>query len=299
MTGASLPPAFKALSAADLADQVEMIKITPEVLSTEELSKLWSTFQAHYRMCAAYRTASVVLIESARSTRTALPVLKHKVYALPMERPTIDQVTSTAVSPADSRITTASTLLIRGAGLRGPVTLVQLGETLVPGAALTVTDTQISFALSATPAIRAGVQSIQVIHQVLMGEPAPGTPHAGVTSNVAAFVLQPTITVPATVTAASKQVAVSFNPPVGKTQRVTLFLYEFNAPEGRPARAHSFPAPKANGITGPATDTASITFAFDGVAPGDYLAYVQVDGAESLLGLDGAGKFATPKVKIT
>ena len=225
VTRASLPPAYKALSAADLADQVEMIKIIPDALGTEELSKLWAAFQAHYRMSAAYR-ASVVLIESARSTRTALPVLKHKVYALPMERPTIDQVTSAAVSPADSRITTASTLLIRGAGLKGPVTLVQLGETLVPGAALTVTDTQISFALAATPAIRAGVQSIQVIHQVLMGEPAPGTPHAGVTSNVAAFVLQPTITVPATVTAASKQVAVSFNPPVGKTQRVTLFLYE-------------------------------------------------------------------------
>ena len=52
-------------------------------------------------------------------------------------------------------------------------------------------------------------------------------------------------------------------------------------------------------ISGPATETASITFAFDGVTPGDYLVYVQVDGAESLLALDGTGKFATPKVKIT
>ena len=111
--------------------------------------------------------------------------------------------------------------------------------------------------------------------------------------------LHPTITVPASVTSASKKIAVGFTPAVAKTQRVTLFLYEFNAPEGRPARAHSFPAPRDNGIAGPATETAAITFAFDGVAPGDYLAYVQVDGAESLLGLDGAGKFAAPKVKIT
>ena len=132
-----------------------------------------------------------------------------------------------------------------------------------------------------------------------MGEPEPGTPHAGVESNVAAFVLHPTITVPATVTAASQQIAAGFNPAVGKRQRVTLFLYEFNAPEDRPARAYSFPAPKDNGIVGPATETASITFAFDGVVAGDYLAYAQVDGAESLLSLDGAGKFATPKVKIT
>jgi hypothetical protein len=132
-----------------------------------------------------------------------------------------------------------------------------------------------------------------------MGEPEPGLPHAGVESNVGAFVLHPTITVPAEVTAASKTFAVGFNPPVGKAQRVTLFLHEFNAPEDRAARAHSFPAPKDNGISGPATETASITFAFDGVAVGDYLAYIQVDGAESLLGLDGAGRFAAPKVKIT
>lgn len=298
VTGGVLPPALQALTASDLADQVEMIKIVPETLSVEELSKLWAAFQAHYRTTAAYRV-SVVLIESTRSTRSALPVLKHKVYALPMERPTINQVASAAVSPDDPRITSASTLQIQGAGLKGPVTRVRLEEAFVPDGALTVTDTLISFGLSAAPAVRAGVRSVQVVHQVLMGEPDPGTPHAGIESNVAAFVLHPTVTVPATVTAASKKIAVGFNPPVGRAQRVTLFLYEFNAPEGRQARAYSSPAPKDNGIVGPAIETASITFAFDGVVLGDYLAYVQVDGAESLLGLSGTGKFATPKVKIT
>ena len=60
---AALPPAYKALSAADLADQVEMIKIVPDALGTEELSKLWAAFQAHYRMCAAYRASVVALGE--------------------------------------------------------------------------------------------------------------------------------------------------------------------------------------------------------------------------------------------
>src|SRR3569623_854092 len=69
-----LPPAFQALSAADLADQVEQIKITPETMSTEEMSKLWSALQAHYRPTAAYHL-SVVLIEARRATRSALPVL--------------------------------------------------------------------------------------------------------------------------------------------------------------------------------------------------------------------------------
>jgi hypothetical protein len=196
-------------------------------------------------------------------------------------------------------MTAASTLLIQGAGLKGPVTRVRIGDAFVPDGALTVADTQISFALSAAPALRAGVQGVQVIHQVRMGEPEPGTPHTGVESNIGAFVLHPAITVPATVAAVSKKITVGFTPAVGETQRVTLFLYEFNAPDNRPARAYSFPAPKDNGVASPATETAAITFGFDGVVAGDYLAYVQVDGAESLLGLDGAGKFATPKVTIT
>ena len=72
--GSILPPALQAHSAADLADQVEQIKITPETLSTEEMSKLWSAMQAHYRPTAAYHL-SVVLIEAQRATRGALPVL--------------------------------------------------------------------------------------------------------------------------------------------------------------------------------------------------------------------------------
>jgi len=72
--GSILPPAFQALAAADLADQVEQIKIIPETLSTEEMSKLWSAMQAHYRPTAAYHL-SVVLIEAQRATRGALPVL--------------------------------------------------------------------------------------------------------------------------------------------------------------------------------------------------------------------------------
>jgi hypothetical protein len=72
--GAILPPAFQALSAADLADQVEQIKITPTTMSTEEMSRLWSALQAHYRPTVAYHV-SVVLIEAQRATRSALPVL--------------------------------------------------------------------------------------------------------------------------------------------------------------------------------------------------------------------------------
>ena len=69
-----LPPAFQALAASDLADQVELLKITPTAMSIEELSKLWSALQSHYRPSTAYQV-SVVLIEGTRPARVPLPVL--------------------------------------------------------------------------------------------------------------------------------------------------------------------------------------------------------------------------------
>ncbi len=69
-----LPPAFQALSASDLADQVEAVTVTLEPMDTEEMSRLWSAIQAHYRPTAGY-LVSVVLIQAAKATRSALPVL--------------------------------------------------------------------------------------------------------------------------------------------------------------------------------------------------------------------------------
>src|SRR5262249_24067444 len=43
-------------------------------LSTEELSKLWTTFQAPYRLSVAYEV-HVVLIESNRASKAAPPVI--------------------------------------------------------------------------------------------------------------------------------------------------------------------------------------------------------------------------------
>jgi hypothetical protein len=69
-----LPPAFQVLTASDLADQVETIRITPMVMPVEEMSKLWAAIQSHYRPSAAYQV-SVVLIEAKKPSSTPLPVL--------------------------------------------------------------------------------------------------------------------------------------------------------------------------------------------------------------------------------
>jgi hypothetical protein len=60
---------------SNLHEQVERVRITLQPLPVDELSKLWTAFQTQYRTSAAYQV-SVVLIESTRSAKTALPVLE-------------------------------------------------------------------------------------------------------------------------------------------------------------------------------------------------------------------------------
>ena len=43
------------------------MKLTPQALSTEDINRLWTAFQAHYRATASY-LASVVLIRRQRPT---------------------------------------------------------------------------------------------------------------------------------------------------------------------------------------------------------------------------------------
>ena len=58
---AVIPPARAALAATQLGDSVAAIDIAPEFLSTEEVSRLWSTLQARYRPSAAYKVSTVLI----------------------------------------------------------------------------------------------------------------------------------------------------------------------------------------------------------------------------------------------
>jgi hypothetical protein len=59
-----------------LHEQAERIRITPDTLNLDDMSKLWSSFQsAEYRLSVGYEI-SVVLIESERKGKAAPPVLK-------------------------------------------------------------------------------------------------------------------------------------------------------------------------------------------------------------------------------
>ena len=74
VNGAILPPAFQNTDPARLADQLELVKITPQNLTLDDMSKLWTAMQTHYRTTVGYMV-SVVLIERDQPKRTPLPVL--------------------------------------------------------------------------------------------------------------------------------------------------------------------------------------------------------------------------------
>jgi Pvc16 N-terminal domain len=284
------------LQFSDLVDQIDLVKLSPLPLNLEELSKLWSVFfQTPYVLSVAYM-GTVVLIESDLSPRSALPVKARNLYVTPFRSPVVERVVA-AAGPSEP-ITPGTAILVQGTGLRADVTEVRVGGSVVVPAADEITDTEI--ALSLPTGVPAGIQGVQVVQPFLMG--TPPLPHEGVESNAAPFVLRPVITGAVTTAAGSDpgvfDVSIPLDPPVGQAQRVVLLLSEFGAPTTRAPFGYSFPAPSRNQPASPPT-TATITVPTIGVQPGDYLVRVQVDGAESLLGVDGAGLFASPLVTFT
>lgn len=124
--GSILPSPFGALSAADLADQVELIKLTPVFLSTEDLSKIWTAMQSRYRPTMAY-TASVVLIQSDASTASAPPVLRRgpedRGPAARQDAPPALRKVRPAASDSLPAMRLGDDLLLDGSNLDGGATL--------------------------------------------------------------------------------------------------------------------------------------------------------------------------------
>lgn len=311
--GGILPGNFQAIAAAGLAEQVELIKISPEYLDTESMSRLWSSLQATYRTSTAYHV-SVVLIARAESTRSAPPVLNRRVFAVPVQSPMIERV--------EPQLAAAETVItLRGQGLKGNPTQVRFGNGAI---ALASNPTNQTVEVTLPAGLQAGVNTVQVLHPLDLG--TPNEPHQGIESNVAAFVLQPAIqqiaagppptydvvlladeaafnaafsadersrfTQPVTFPA----VRIGLTPPALGNQRLTLLLNETPALSGRPTRAYSFTAPAlliaATDIPlgGTASDLSPadrrsevLIFSTPGAVAADYLVRIRVDGADSPL----------------
>ncbi|MDP9353137.1 MAG: Pvc16 family protein [Chloroflexota bacterium] len=270
------------LGNSNLADEVELVKFAPLPLTLDDFSKLWNSFQGDYYLSVAYQS-TVVLIEPETSPQSALPVRERNVYVVPFGQPTIE-----AVEPQMLPIS-GGPLTLRGRNLLAHETVVAFGDL---ESRPTGDSGPERLEVPLPPGIRAGINPVQVIQRILMGAPEP---HEGFKSNVAAFVLQPTLS--SLIhrddgTPLNRQVEATVVPSVEPRQEVVLLLNEV----GGSGRGFTLPACPRTAVTG--TITFSVHLGATRIPPGSYLGRVRVDGAESVLNRDANGRFTGPMVNV-
>lgn len=265
-----------AFSGNDLHQQIERIRITPQPLSLDELSKLWTTFQTQYRLSTAYQI-SVVLIESTRPVKTPLPVLKRGeadrgVTAVAGAAPHLKEIRLPRSQPA----------------ARLGENIVLIGEQLTTVDAVTrFTSLRLPNPIELAPAAGDKAGELRVHFPDKTEDPnalsrwAPGfytlalvVRHSGMpamASNELAVALAPQVTVtPRTAAAGTVNLTITCEPRVIVGQRILLLFGERQV--------------EPQTVTTPA-DTAqptTLTFAVPNVADGKYLVRLRVDGVDSI-----------------
>jgi hypothetical protein len=276
------------LQQSGLADQVEQIKITPEFLNAEEMSKLWTAVQSNYRPTAAY-LATVVLIEAEQPAITALPVLtrgprveveglgerEQGIIAQPGLVPSLPTITAIEPPLQQSSARLGDVITISGHDLDGTNLSVRfvhdrledpLEVSPEPGA----TALQLSLRLPDAPEDWvAGIYRVSVqVEQPFAGQ--PGETVLRITNELP-LVLSPTIELPPDAVDRDPDsddvtVTLTCSPQVRPFQSASLILGQHEAF----AEAHE-------------NQTAQLSFVFRDLAAGDYLVRLRVDGAESWL----------------
>jgi hypothetical protein len=280
---ADLPPLLRNLSTSELGDQVEQIKITLESLGAEEMFRLWTAFQAKYRVSAAYKI-TVVLIESKKPAKSPLPVRTRNIYPLPFTQISIDNLKSAAAGNAggNQKFIAGQTVIAQGKELnRNGLTLTMDGHTVVSEL---LGESELRFTIPADK--KPGVHGLQVIQQLSMGNPA--VPHLLGASNLFGFVVSPALlsvtylnTSGAGNGLRSGNLTLNLSVAVDPDQKLLILLNQV-VPEN--PGLFSF-------IHAVAVAAATFTVPITNIKPGNYLVRVQVDGVESALIVDGSGNF--------
>jgi hypothetical protein len=270
-----------ALVHSDVHEQLERIRLIPLVVSVEEMANLWNSFQKPYNLSVAWQV-SVVLIESARSARTPLPVLIRASTGLNggdtalVVTPEIGPVTPgiESVAPPAQQISArlGDALEIGGHLLAGAQVRIAVAHSrwsttryLVPAS---ITASRVSVALPSGGGAEtdwpAGTYALSVgVTRQLGG--------AELVTNELPFALAPTLMAisPTSGTPDANgilPVTVHVSPPVWVGQRVWLIAGDRTfAPQAFTAQ----------------TDT--LQFALKGLAPRNYRLRLRVDGVDSLV----------------
>ena len=267
-------PVSPYLSSTGLADQIEMIKITPEPLGREEMAWLWTALKADYRLTFPFQV-SVLLMQPQNSASMALPVLRTSIAAQPMA---VAQISSlkylnlqTAALPGDAVTVTGDNLTGVARAMVGNQRYgVQMPLPVTPAAGGGVT---FKLPLESVRVYPAGVYDL-----ALQFLDATGT-YSMQTTNTLPLAVSPTLppqTIHTSAIAGTDLISVTVTniaPVVYEGQTVTLALSTQTAPlVSKSALAQPF--------TGNVT---SLTFQFDpGLTTGaNLLGRLQVDGVTS------------------
>lgn len=290
------------LAGSDLPAATQRIRFTPTHMDTEELSKLWSfLLQTSYTLSVTYQAAAV-LLDGREIPVAGKPVLTRTLTAVPSRGPLITAVLSRPTAdpgavPSPGPVPSGNTLVIDGTGLRSDEVTVRFDAVEVPVPAAQVRDTELTVAVPGT--LQPGTHTLSVVHNLLLG--VPPAPHRGFESNGVPFVRQPTITGPVTIAdrtgtdPVSAQLSITLDMPVGDAQRIRVLLDEVAPQADRSPRSYQFDAPFPLGTRpNPQTVLVQVT----GVATTAYLVRVQVDGAQSPLGVGTDGTFDAPVVNF-
>jgi hypothetical protein len=289
------------LKASTLADQVEMIKITPETLGKEELAWLWTALKADYRPTFSFQV-SVVLIEPQRPASLALPVIRRRVSAQPIQPAQLLSVQPPNGQPAAAM---GDTVTVTGEflGRVGRAWLTNARYALqFPVAVSSVTNTSFQFVPGSQTTYPGGVPA-GVYKLVAQFMDATGT-QVVQSTNTLPVVLAPTLPAQAQTAVANPDgsyvVTVDFTPSVWEGQNIALSLSSTTPPVA-PATLYSAIGSPAAPFTGNANT--SIAFALPaGLPAGPLLARLIVDGVTSQVQVDWTQHppvFSGPMVTIT
>lgn len=290
----SLPDGLQFLAQAKLADQVEQVKITPEEMSVEDISKLWAAFGTKYRPTAAYKV-TVVLIESEKAFRTGPPVKERKIYVEQIQTPVIEKIFSQSLPNQpileSQRILNGYRLILRGYNFINDVVELQIDGDIVNATATNQlkSSTELSFIVPAT--LAAGMHEIKVVHPLEMG--VPPEQRRWVYSKPKVFSISPTIqATPAVLNPSmvnglvSATILVNVIPSIQPGQKVQLLLHEMVTNVS--PQFYTFSMDKSVfGTPEQPVDTASVVVT--GVKPGTYSLRLQVAEAEAELRPGDAG----------
>ena len=276
---------FSFLAESDLADQVHTINLLPLDLNLEDLSKTWSVFfQTPYVLSMAYKCL-VVLVEGEDPFKRGLPVREARVGGMApfFSQPQVEDVV--ALTGRNQPILVNSTLVITGKHLKGErFTRVRIGGAEVIPTEVQAKEIKLDLSMLPDYALRAGVQSLQVIHPQTLTEVDRSHGRRGAESAAAPFILRPRV-MAVTVEALEETdndtrdatLEIQVNLTVGAQQTVVLAMNE--SATDKPA-SYMFDIPYRQ------QDSNQVSMPIRDVKPGEYLVRLLIDGAESQLEVD-------------